>query len=532
MRFTRRVFLLELPDTDVIPTPLRIALRADASARIGLGHVKRTIALALALRSLGAQVRLITRDLGVDVGTLVEPAGLEISLLPRPTRKYDLSDHVPHAPWAGVGWQEDADACVDKLAHWHPDWVVVDHYAFDARWHRQVAAALGSRIGVIDDLADRDLQAQLLIDQNLSSDHRRKYLGRLPARSRLLGGPRFALLDPKYAALPAFGVHREVRSIGIFMGGVDATNLSSAALRACREHARFEGVIEVVATRANPHLTALQALAEQWPNTIIQRDLPNLVDFFWRHDMQLGAGGGAAWERCCVGAPTLALIAADNQHVVLPHLAELGAVALLAPELSCDEAAIGREVTALMVDHERREVLSNRSRELVDGIGAKRVALCLLQGALQLRAAGPADADLLFDWRNHPASRAVSRNSNPIDRPDHEQWLAHTLGDVNRSLLIAHVGPVDVGVIRFDLRERAAEVSLYLDPALHGLGLGPTLLRAGETRVLASNWPVDEFVAEVLPGNMSSQRLFEQGGYRFEGSVGRKCIVQQLTGDP
>jgi RimJ/RimL family protein N-acetyltransferase len=176
-------------------------------------------------------------------------------------------------------------------------------------------------------------------------------------------------------------------------------------------------------------------------------------------------------------------------------------------------------------------MLSNRSRQLVDGIGAKRAALCLAQSTMQLRAAVPADAELLFEWRNHPVTRAVSRNSCPIDRTAHEQWFARTLSDASRCLRIAHIGPVDVGMIRFDLneRERTAEVSLYLDPALHGLGLGSTMLAAGESCVLAGDWPVSTFVAEVLPGNLPSQRLFEQGDYRFEGCVAHKSVLRQLT---
>ena len=48
------------------------------------------------------------------------------------------------------------------------------------------------------------------------------------------------------------------------------------------------------------------------------------ADFFGRHDLQIGAGGGATWERCCVGAPSLTLPCSRNQQVVISALAELG----------------------------------------------------------------------------------------------------------------------------------------------------------------------------------------------------------------
>jgi RimJ/RimL family protein N-acetyltransferase len=73
---------------------------------------------------------------------------------------------------------------------------------------------------------------------------------------------------------------------------------------------------------------------------------------------------------------------------------------------------------------------------------------------------------------------------------------------------------VPVGSIRFDrVGPDELEVSLYLDPELHGLGLGTHLLRAGEqamVRCLSSGFTAR---ASVLPGNVASQRLFETCGY-------------------
>jgi UDP-2,4-diacetamido-2,4,6-trideoxy-beta-L-altropyranose hydrolase len=505
---------------------IRVALRADASRTIGMGHVKRCLALAAALRASGADTRLVTRNLGVEVGAMADQAGIASLLLPAPVSNTPaLTDRVPHAAWAQVGWQVDADQSIEALSGWQPDWLLVDHYAFDARWHRYVSTRLNVHLAVIDDLADRDLGAELLIDHNLCKDHREKYSGRLPEGAAILGGPRFALLGPAYKDVASFPVQEVVRSIGIFMGGVDVDNLSGIALVACRKHAHFAGPVEIAITRAYPHAQALRALAAQWPETRVIADLPDLKDFFGRHDLQIGAGGSAAWERCRVGVPTLALTAAANQEAVLPALAALGAVALIAGPTPPNEDSIGSAVRSLLAQPLLRQELSERSCALVDGLGARRVALRLTAPSLSVRPATMDDSETMYAWRNHPTTRVMSLNPAPIAWKDHQRWLDATLKNVERCLLVASIGSSDVGVVRFDgCADDQLEVSLYLDPALHGLSLGRSMLLAGEAYVLQRRPATRGFVAAVLQRNAGSMRLFESCGYHLQQGLWHKNV--------
>lgn len=474
---------------------MRVAIRVDASRSIGTGHVRRTLALAEALRAAGSETVFVTRDLGIDSAAMIESAGFAVTDLPKPAEPFAYVGDVPHGGWAEIDAATDAAETVAALDN--PDWIVVDHYAFDAQWHRSV----GARTAVIDDLADRALAADLVIDHNYHPDHAAKYAGRTTAR--ILGGPRFALLGPGYAHAPRYTPHDEVRSIGIFMGGVDADNVTTTVLDALDG---FAGTIEVVTTSGNPHLATLRAR----DGIALSIDLPDLAAFFARHDLQVGAGGGASWERCCIGAPTLALAVAENQQEVIPHLASLGAVATC--PLDCD--AIHEAIATLIADPARRANLSATARTLVDGLGARRVALAMTTDAMTLRPATLADSATMHAWRNHPATRAVSRDDRDIAWADHATWLDRTLSDPARTLLIAQVGAIPVGVIRFDrLDHTRAEVSLYLDPALHGLGLGKTMLLRGAGHGASGL----DIVAQVLEGNIGSERLFASAGYAPTG---------------
>lgn len=493
---------------------LSVALRADASARIGLGHVKRCLSLAEALLSVGVKVCIVSRDLGVDIRALARPYGVEVELLAPPRESIEAASDVPHAHWAEVTWQQDVSDTAAVLTPRVVDWIVVDHYALDAKWHEAIRTQLGVAVAVIDDLADRMLSAELLIDHNHAADHREKYRGRIPASTRIRGGPRYALLSAIYRSAVRYDFNAECRSLGIFMGGVDAADWSSVALLACRVQAEFGGDIAIATTSANPNIERLRALCQRWPRTMLEVDLVDLSGFFARHDLQIGAGGGATWERCCIGPPTFALVCAENQGGVIDELSALGAIATLDCAEEPSERNIGASILRLMNDPGRRLQIATRARALVDGRGAERIACHIAAPTLQLRDASAADAALLFNWRNHPATREMSTDSAPIVWDAHMRWLEHVLCDSARILQIATIGALPVGVIRYDVCAAAsAEVSLYLDPGLHGLGLGARLLRSGESLLRSRRSEVRQLVATVLDTNRASARMFAADGY-------------------
>jgi UDP-2,4-diacetamido-2,4,6-trideoxy-beta-L-altropyranose hydrolase len=375
---------------------MKLAVRTDASRRIGWGHLKRCLALAQALRERGDEVVFVIRPSDVDVRPLLAQSGFAALPMPRLDGQADDDPDEappPHGAWLQRRWDRDAADTTCALHAWRPDVVLVDHYGIDARWHCALGAATGATIAVIDDLADRPLAAELVIDHNPAADHAAKYRGVLRYPARICGGPSYALLDPVYREHARCVVDEAVASIGIFMGGTDPGNFSAFAVRACREQAAWTGPIEIATTSANPALGALRALAQDDARLTITLDQPNLADFHARHGLQVGAGGGALWERCCIGTPTLALVTAENQRLSVPLLAADGVVVGLdAIGQGADAAvALGTAVRRLLDAPDERRALHRRSLALVDGLGAARAAAAL---AALRQPARPPEGDL------------------------------------------------------------------------------------------------------------------------------------------
>lgn len=350
---------------------VKVAIRVDASAKVGTGHVRRSLSLAQALRTLGAEVCFVTRDLGIDSQALIAAQDFdEAIVLPPPASWFDPDPAIPHSAWAEVPTERDVAETVDALRAFAPHWVVLDSYAFDARWHNGVREALGCRIAQIDDVPDRRAAPDLLIDHTYAPDHRAKYADCLVGPVKILGGPRYALLGPAFVEAERYAFGASVGSVGVFMGGVDAGNHSVKVLDAL-DDAGFDGAVEIVATSANPNLAALRERVAARPATTLTLDLPDLAEFFARHDIQVGAGGGASWERCCIGVPTLLVVVAPNQREVAPQLAAKGIVAFVDQP---SRRAIADELADLLQNAERRRKLAERARTLVDGRGALRAA--------------------------------------------------------------------------------------------------------------------------------------------------------------
>ncbi len=503
---------------------MRVAVRCDASTRIGTGHLRRCLSLADALAALGAEPRFVLRRHDPVAEQVMSTRRYPVIWLSPPSGVLTPAEDAPvHAAWAGVTEVDDVAETIIGLRAWVPELIIVDHYAFGAYWHVAIREALHCTVVAVDDLGDRAIGADILLDANAAADHAAKYAGRLADGTRTLVGPRFAALASAYRSAPRYAFNVAVQSIGIFMGGMDENNASGAALQTLRRDVGFVGAIEIVTTATAPHANALARACATDGNAVLSVDLPDLSAFYARHDLQIGAGGTSSYERACIGVPTIAVVLAENQLTVVPILDRLGLVrgatipGVVGTDLLTGAEDLATVATDLIGQPDRRRELAERSLQLVDGRGAERVALSLLADQLTLRPAILTDAAMLHAWRNDPSTRAVSTNDHAIAYSDHLDWFAAVLASKTRRLFIAMVGALPVGAIRFDLSEDEAwEISLYTDPALHGLGLGPKMLAAGEFAIVNASDGNVAFHAKVERDNQASSRMFKRAGYRAQ----------------
>lgn len=495
---------------------MKIAIRVDASVQIGTGHFMRCLTLADRLRQRGAQVRFISRHLPEHLRSMLATKGHEFALLDNAQNDATL-DELAHAHWLGVSQALDAADSIRALSDGTWDWLIVDHYALDFRWESMLRQA-AKKILVIDDIADRQHDCCVLLDQNFYANMETRYSGKVHPHCQLLLGPRYALLRDEFRQLHKQVKPRNepVKRILVFFGGIDANNYTGCAIEALTEIDIGGLNVDVVIGSQHPCREQIKVACAQHGFTChVQTD--KMAELMAAVDLAIGAGGSAIWERCCLGLPTFAICTADNQVEQVADAAREGL--LYSPEIKGDlNQMIHRHFSALIDNSCLRQHLSRNGMQAVDGRGVLRVAWNLGCSGIEIRVASHDDTEQLFEWRNHPTVRAVSRNADLIDWESHQRWFASVLSTSDTLLLIGQCNGVPVGVVRFDIRNDEAEVSIYLVPGIKQAGQGRDLLQSAECWFASNRPDVRKILAQVLEGNARSQRLFLGAGYQVEST--------------
>jgi len=473
--------------------------RCDASGQLGSGHVVRCLALADALRAAGWCCAFALAPGTAETVPALARSG---------HRLIELADPAREA------------ASLELALHQGCDLLVVDHYRRDAEFE-SACRPWASRILVIDDLANRRHDCDLLLDPTLGRKAA-DYAPHAPETCRMLLGPDFALLRPQFLAARTAALKRRtsqhaIRRILVSLGGTDPSNLTGKVLRGI-VLSGVEAAIDVVLGGTAPRLEEARAAAS--PLAIsLHTAVEDMAGLMSDADLAVGAAGTTSWERCTLGLPSLMLVIADNQELVAQSLDQAGAAACLGRHETVTEEQLSAEVSALATNPVRLNAMAARAADLCDGRGTQRTMLALLRPAksklgdpVTLRLVSAADEAMILAWQRNPSTRRYARNPALPTADEHHAWMQARLADPDCMFAVVECAQVPAGVLRLDRKKEAGnthEVSILVAPELHRQGLGICALALARQLL-----PGAELIAEVLPENEGSAKLFSLAGYR------------------
>ena len=355
-----------------------VAFRADVSMLIGTGHFMRCLTLADKLKQEGVHIRFISHHLPEYIHSILIENNYEFVLLENISNSKPL-DELAHSNWLGVSQEQDAIDSVHALSDINWDWLIVDHYALDSRWESKLRQST-KKILVIDDIADRQHDCDLLLDQNYYADMDIRYTGKVPLNCRMLLGPKYALLRKEFKRLhnqvkPRIGT---VKRILVFFGGIDAENFTGKIIDALSRIRISDLHVDVVIGAQHPYAETIQAECTRH-KYICHVQTNNMAELMASADFAIGAGGSATWERCCLGVPALTLSIAQNQTEISKGLDKLGAGQYFDLQYFNIDNDLHKVIFDLIQDKNKIEMFSNKAYSLVDGLGVDRVYEALIQ---------------------------------------------------------------------------------------------------------------------------------------------------------
>jgi UDP-2,4-diacetamido-2,4,6-trideoxy-beta-L-altropyranose hydrolase len=383
---------------------MQVVIRADASLKMGTGHIMRCLTLAQALQEKGAVVDFICREHLGHLIEFIETKGFIVHRIPlheqgliteqsdvpsinsastqqhcsKATRPgQPVIDTLFHSSWLGSTQYQDAQDCMNVLRVLNPDWLIVDHYALDETWQVLLEVHY-HKLMVIDDLGDRQHICDLLLDQNHGSTVG-KYQNLVPKHCQILAGSHYALLRPEFAQWREVSLKRRqrngaIQAILVTLGGVDPDNYTELVLQKLAQ-TKLEQSTEIIVIMGAtaPHFESVKKQAENMKiTTIVKNNVTNMAELMANADLAIGAAGATTWERCCLGLPTIQIVIAENQRKVALTLVKANAVKLL--------NQFNELPTLIACSAQWKNAISENASELSDGLGCERVINQLIHG--------------------------------------------------------------------------------------------------------------------------------------------------------
>ena len=341
----------------ITPTQFNLLFRVEASIAIGSGHIMRCLALAQAWQNLGGNaIFAVATDIG-KLQTRLETEGITI-----------------HQLSVTSGSREDGEAVIALAQKLGVSWVVVDGYQFGANYQQQLKAA-GLNLLFIDDYGHaKHYSADLILNQNLSADER--FYPHRENDTQLLLGTNYALLRWEFWQWRHWKreIPQTARKIFVTLGGSDPDNVTLKVMHALSAIKTEALEVVVIVGGSNPHYDQLQAVAQASPFSMtLKQNVTNMPEWMAWADLAIAAGGSTNWELAFMGLPSVIITVAENQSAIAQQLGKMGVTISLGWHQNLTVNQLTAAISDLLSAQQKRQQMSEKGRQLVDGLGSQKV---------------------------------------------------------------------------------------------------------------------------------------------------------------
>jgi len=348
-----------------------LIIRADASTEIGTGHIMRCLTLADFLRNYGCNVIFICQELLGNLCDFLEEKNLQVCRL--------SVNHLNHESFA----QSELNQIISIINQHNLtiDWLIIDHYKLDFKCE-QALRPFVNKIMVIDDLANRFHDCDLLLDQNPYNNYKIRYKDLVSPSCLQLLGLDYLMLRSEFTSksIPPKKQTAIAQNILITMGGTDSRNITCWLIEAL-EYLRIPLSIRIVVGPVCPHINKIKLAASKATlhEISVEQSVTNISELMLWSDLAICAGGFTTYELAFMGVPTIVISASATQLEAAIALHQLGITKFIGEFGNISMSSTVSTLSDMIFNSEKRIELSYSSKAKIDGYGVNRVVENLLK---------------------------------------------------------------------------------------------------------------------------------------------------------
>ena len=326
--------------------------RVSASSKIGGGHVARCLSLAAGLSEIGWDCVFASESETAKIMPIVNNyKGIVI-------------------PKNGI---LNETSFIEKFLEKQASILIVDHYQ-RGRKFQEKARSWAKNIMVIDDLANRPHDADLLLDQS-GGRAATNYSGLVSSKCKLMLGPKFSLLRKDFSTPPISPKKSSVKKtpcIFISMGATDENNLTTPILKTLL-HIAPQANVDILLSNGAPHIKKVKEICAKLGNVKLHVNVPNPVKIMSNATFAIGTTGINLWERCALGLPSIIFAVAENQLLNASYVVKHGGGILAGSSSKIDRDILANSILKIIQNGQCLETMATAARKICDGKGVSRV---------------------------------------------------------------------------------------------------------------------------------------------------------------
>ena len=265
--------------------------------------------------------------------------------------------------------QNDDVSQVINLSKKDFNWII-DHYGISKKWHKKIKKTI-SNILVIDDIASKSYDCNIILNQNYNLNYSRLYLGKVSRKTKQFLGPEYAILDSNFKKIKKSvkSINKDVKSVFVYFGGEDNFNLSKMTILALSKKEINHLQVNIVLPQKINIKTKKDLISIAKKRGKVKLISPKIsLDLIMSNcDIAIGAGGSTLWERIHLELPSIIISTAKNQEMACIALSKKKIIDYLGEGKNINQDKLSNAVINLISNKKNLRLKKIKSKSLKIG---------------------------------------------------------------------------------------------------------------------------------------------------------------------